>query len=37
MNKDLGDNTMIADIQLYALWALAAIGAAGAFLAWWVM
>jgi len=28
---------MAATIQLYALWALVSIGAAGALLAWWVM
>jgi hypothetical protein len=27
----------VAMLQLYALWALAAVGAAGALLAWWVM
>jgi len=26
-----------ATLQLYALWVLAAIGAAGAWLAWWLM
>jgi len=27
----------IATLQLYALWAIASIGAAGACLAWWLM
>ena len=27
----------IAAIQLYALWALASVGVAGACLAWWLM
>lgn len=27
----------MATIQLYALWALASVGVAGAVLAWWVM
>jgi len=35
-NSERGNLTM-ATVQLYALWALVSIGAAGALLAWWVM
>ncbi|MGB9366970.1 MAG: hypothetical protein WCE79_13265 [Xanthobacteraceae bacterium] len=34
----LGKNMMnVATLQLYALWTVAAIGAAGFCLAWWLM